>query len=76
MLTLILMRSRITNKKVNYFNPFCTFQDMARTGNNYEKLLRGDNSINRNHGSWVLPFPRPYYHLSIYQVLYKCQELF
>ena len=28
------------------FNPFCTFQDMAQTGNNYEKWLRGDNSEN------------------------------
>jgi len=28
-----------------HFNPFCTFQDMARTGNTYVKWLKGDNSI-------------------------------
>ena len=40
------------------FNPFCTFQDMARTGNNYEKWLRGDKSINIQGRIMVLlPFP-------------------
>jgi len=33
-----------------YCNPFSTFQDMARTGNNYEKWLRGDNSLNKYTG--------------------------
>ena len=29
-----------------HFNPFCTFQDMARTGNNCEKWLRGESTVN------------------------------
>jgi len=30
-----------------YFNPFCTFQDMAQTGIHYEnKWLKGDNYVN------------------------------
>ena len=31
---------------INHFNPFFTFQDMARTGNTNEKWLRGDNTVN------------------------------
>ena len=37
-----------------HFNPFCTFQDMARTGNNYEKWLSGDNSVNTQGRIMVL----------------------
>ena len=49
---------------------------MAWTGNNYEKWLWGDNSINILcriiiHGH----SPTPHCHLSIYQVLFKCQQL-
>jgi len=31
---------------------------MPRTGNNYEKWLRGENTVNiQDYGSWVQPFP-------------------
>ena len=36
------------------FNPFCTFQDMTRTGNHYEKWLWGDNTINIQSMNMVL----------------------
>jgi len=50
-----------------HFNPFCTFQDMTRTGNTYEKWLRGDNSTNMQGRIMVLGFcPSPHCHLSIY----------
>ena len=38
-----------------HFNRFLTFQDMARTGNTYEKWLRGDNSINITGDYMLLP---------------------
>ena len=51
------------------------FQDMARTGNNYEKLLRGDNTVNIQGRIMIILFcPFPHYHLSIYQVWFKCQQ--
>ena len=66
-----------------HFNPFCTFQDMARTGNNYEKLLRGDYTVNiqgmiivlvhstsphcHHRISILVHCPFPHCHLSIYQ---------
>ena len=37
-----------------HFNPFCTFQDMTQTGNNYEKWLRGDNTVNMQGRLWFL----------------------
>ena len=56
-------------------NPFCTFQDMARTGNTYEKWLRGDNTVNIQSKIMVLGFcPSPHCHLSIYQVWFKCHQ--
>ena len=36
------------------FNPFCTFQDMTRTGNHYEKWLWGDNTIHIQSRTVVL----------------------
>ena len=37
------------------FNPFCTFQDMARTSNHYKtKWLSGDNSVNIKNRIMVL----------------------
>ena len=36
------------------FTPFCTFQDMTRTGNHYEKWLWGDNTINIQSRTMVL----------------------
>ena len=54
---------------------FCTFQDMARTGNKYEKWLRRDYSINIQGRSMGLESgPSPNCHLSIYQVLFKCHQ--
>jgi len=50
------------------FNPFCTFQDMARTGINYEKKwLWGDNSVNIQDRIIILvhyPFPHCYLFVS------------
>ena len=52
-----------------------SIKDMARTGNNYEKWLWGDNSINILCRSMVHGHsPSPYCHLSIYQVLFKCNQ--
>jgi len=52
-----------------HFNPFCTFQDMARTGNTYEKWLRGDYTVNIQSRSMVLVHcPSIHCHLSINQV--------
>jgi len=49
------------------FQSLCTFQDMARTGNNYGKWLRGDNTVNIQGRIMVLVFcPSPRCHLSIY----------
>jgi len=42
------------------FNPVCTFQDMAQTGNNYEKLLWGDNNVNIKYTLWFLGSPNPH----------------
>ena len=54
------------------FNPFCTFQDMARTSNTYEKWLRGDNSINIQGRIMVrVHCPSSRCHLSINQVSFK-----
>ena len=36
------------------FNPVCTFQDITRTGNTYEKWLWGDNTINIQGRTMVL----------------------
>ena len=36
------------------FTPFCTFQDMTRTGNHYEKWLWGDNTIHIQSRTVVL----------------------
>ena len=48
---------------------FYTFQDTALTGNNYEKWLWGDNSINIQGRIMVHGYcPSPHCHLSIYQV--------
>ena len=42
---------------------------MARSGNNYEKWLRGDNTVNIQGMSMVpVHCPSPHWHLSIYQV--------
>ena len=58
-----------------HFNLLCTFQDMARTGNHYEKWLRGDNSINIQGRIMVLVHcPSPYCHLSINHVSFKSQQ--
>ena len=59
------------------FNPFCTFQDMARTDIHYEnnEWLRGDNTVNIQGRIIVSGFcPSSYCHLSIYQVWFKCQQ--
>jgi len=50
---------------------------MARTGNTYEKWLRGDNSVHMRGRIMVLGFYlSPHCHTSIYiyQVLFKCQQ--
>ena len=55
--------------------PLVPSKDMARTGNNYEKWLRGDNTVNIQGKIMVLGFcPSP--HCSIYQVCLKCQLQF
>jgi len=60
-----------------FFNFFCTFQDMARRGNHYKKLLRGDNSINiKGRIMVIVHCPSPYCHLSINQVSFKSQQWF
>ena len=57
------------------FNPFCTFQDMAQTGNHYEKCLRRNNSINIQGRIMVLLHcPSPHCHLSINQMSFKSQR--
>ena len=51
------------------FNPFCTFQDMARHASIMKKWLRGDNYVNIHDRIIVFvhcPFPHCY--LSINQV--------
>ena len=48
---------------------------MARTGNHYEKWLKGDNSINIQGRIMVLVHcPSPYCHLSINHVSFKSQH--
>ena len=55
----------------------CTFKDMARTGNTYDKWLRGDNSTDMQGMIMVIGFCHsPHCHPSIYQVLFKCQQWF
>ena len=52
-------------------NPFCTFQDMARTGNPYVKWLRGDNSINiQGLGLWFVGSALPLIAIYLYTKLY------
>jgi len=52
-----------------HFNTFCTFQDMARTGNTHNKWLWGDNTVNIQSMIMVLGFcPSPNCHLSTNQV--------
>ena len=61
------------------FNPFCTFQDMARTGVHYEnnKWLMGDNSVNIQGRIMVLVhYPSPHCHLSINHVLFNANSSF
>ena len=53
------------------YNPFCTFQDMAKTGIHYEenKWLQGDNYVNIQGRIMVLVHcPSSHCHLSINQV--------
>jgi len=47
------------------FNPFSTFQDMARISNHYEKWLREDNSIN-NQGRVMVLVHCPSSHCHLY----------
>ena len=57
------------------FNPFSTFQDMARISNHYEKWLREDNSINNQGRVMVLGHcPSSHCHLSINQFSFKCKQ--
>jgi len=62
----------------NQFNPVCTFQDMALTGSNYEKIyLRGDNSVNIQGRIMVLIHcPSSYCYLSINQVSFQSRLYF
>ena len=42
------------------FNPFCTFQDMAKTGIHYEKMVEGRQLCKytvQDYGSCAMPFP-------------------
>ena len=61
------------------FNPFCTFQDMARTGVHYEnnKWLMGDNSVNIKGRSMVFAhIPFSHRHLSTNQVSFQSLKYF
>jgi len=54
------------------FNPFSTFQEMARTSNHYEKKwLMGDNSVTYRVGLWflftALPFTAIYLFFCTFQ---------
>ena len=52
------------------FNPFCTFQDMARTSNHYENIM--DNSVNIQSRIVVLvQCTFSHCHLSINQVSFQ-----
>ena len=65
--------------KTNFqLNPVCTFQDMALTGSNYEKIyLRGDNSVNIQGRIMVLIHcPSSNCHLSINQVSFQSRLYF
>ena len=55
-----------------HFNRFLLSKIWPRTGNTYEKLLWGDNSIHIQGMIMVLVHcPFPYCHLSIYYKLYR-----
>jgi len=54
------------------FNPFSTFQDMARISNHYEnKMLRGDESNIQGRVMVLVHCPSSHCHLSINQVSFQ-----
>ena len=54
------------------FQSLLYFPRYGRTGNKYEKWLRGDNTVNKQGRIMVLGFcSSPHCHISIYQVLFQ-----